>query len=131
MNSVESLTSQLKALGFEEHPHNPHFCSAPGSKLPGVAYLCRKTGTLREYVSLMFYEGKFCEGCYEFFYTEKNTYLPKGRVKVSELLKKGFKDLSGALFRSEKEMLDLVQTDSQYRLTKADDLFNNLLKSKE
>ncbi len=127
MLTNEQLSAQLKALGFEEHPHKPHF----GSELPGVVYLCRKTEKLREYVSLMAYEGTFCEGCYEFFYAEKNTYAPKGKQKNSELVKKGFKDLSGALFRSDKEMLDLVQTDPQYRLTKAETLFNGLLKSKE
>jgi hypothetical protein len=125
--SMEQLQTKLKELGFELHPHVPHF----GSELRGVYYVCRKTGKLHEYVSLMSYEGEFCEGHYEFFYAPKNTYLPKGRTKTSELVKKGFRDLLGALFRSEADMLSLVVSTPEERTTRADKALKELEKQKD
>lgn len=133
----EHFSSLLKSHGFEEHPHvvpdNPklsHF----GYHIPYVFYCFRKTGKLREYVSLTFYpdfSGKFCEGHYEFFYTDKNTYVPKGTNKNSELVKRGFKQLAGFLFRNEVDMLALVNTTPEHRLAKAEEELNTLLKNKE
>ena len=135
--TFQHLSSLLKSHGFEEHPHvvpdNPklsHF----GYHIPYVFYCCRKTGKLHEYVSLTFYPdfaGEFCEGHYEFFYAPKNTYLPKGRTKTSELVKKGFKELVGALFRSEADMLSLVANTSDERVMQADKALKELEKQKD
>lgn len=126
-SSMEQLQDRLKELGFELHPHVPHF----GSELRGVHYVCRKTGKLHEYVALVSYEGEFCEGVYEFFYAPKNTYLPKGRTKASELVKKGFKDLRGALFRSEADMLSLVVSTAEERTALAEKTLKELEKQKD
>lgn len=124
---LDNLCSQLKALGFEGHPHEPHF----GYRLKSVEYLCRKTGKLHEYVSLVSYEGEFCEGVYEFFYAPKNTYLPKGRTKASELVKKGFKDLRGGLFRNEADMLSFVTSTPEERAAFAEKTLKELEKQKD
>ena len=85
-----------------------------GSELCGVYYFFKKRATSWEYVSLVFYEDKFCEAVYELYITEKNTRRPKGTPKASELAKRGYNVLATALARTLEDFKAVVtKTDEQ------------------
>jgi hypothetical protein len=87
-----------------------------GSELHNVHYLIKKRATSWEYVSLVFYEDKFCEAVYELYMAEKNTRRAKGTPKASEFAKKGYNTLLASLPRT---MTDLTTT-----VTKTDEQIN-------
>lgn len=101
-----SLLNELLARGFALHNHKEHF----GCEIPYVDYLYKK-GQTHVYVSLVNYDGKFCEAVYEEYLAPKNTYV-KGKNnkpkpgEYSEFQKKGFEAIALGLFRNEKELLE-------------------------
>ena len=103
-----------------------------GTEIPYVYYVVRKTGGIYDYVSLVFYEGKFCEAAYELYMTEKNTRKPKGVLKQSEMAKKGFASLQSSLIRSFKELEETVHySNCTVIMDKANQLFEILLLSEK
>jgi hypothetical protein len=106
---VQLLTEQ----GFAPHPHHEHFGVKVGQELPGVYYAHRCRLGVHEYVSLVSYEGKFCEAVYEAFAAKKNTYQPKGNVKSAELAKRGFLAVLTGLPRNLPDLTVLVSKSEQ------------------
>jgi hypothetical protein len=98
-----------------------------GMEVEGVYYAVRKREAIYEYVSLMSYEGRFVEACYELFMAEKNTRKPKGMLKYSEMIKRGFSPLAASLPRSLHELAQVVQKTPEEVKAEADRLFAAVL----
>jgi hypothetical protein len=113
----------LNANGFMPADQDKHF----GTVIPYVYYAHKQHGNLREYVSLVSYEGKFVEAVCELYLNEKNTYRPKGTPKQSELAKRGFVSLRSSLVRSYEELVPMVNKTDEQAKEEADRLFALLL----
>jgi hypothetical protein len=82
--------------------------------LPHVYYASRQGEQdglpLFEYVSLVYYDGKFCEAVYESYIAKKNSRAPSGRdekpkgEKYSKFEKSGQKAIFSMLYRNWKEL---------------------------
>lgn len=117
----------LNANGFLPADQMKHF----GSVLPGVYYAYKVRGGIYEYVSLVSYEGRFCEAVYELYMAEKNTFRAKGTPKPSELAKRGFLQLVAALPRTMADLTKYVtKTDAQVK-EEAMKMFNLLLEGEK
>jgi hypothetical protein len=93
----------LTVQGYSQSDHIGDF----GYEIPYVYYALRKRGTVHEYVSLVSYDGKFCEAVYELFMTKKNPYK-KGNLKESEFAKKGMIPLTATLSRSFVDLENII-----------------------
>ncbi len=110
---MKEFVQLLSEQGFAPHSHAEHFGVKQGQELPGVYYAHRCRLGVHEYVSLVSYEGKFCEAVYEAFAAKKNTYQPKGNVKLAELAKRGFLAVLTGLPRSLVDLTTLVAKSEQ------------------
>ena len=102
MNAVELY--YIRQEGFEEADQIKDF----GSVIDGVLYFKRKQDELFYYVSLTYYENKFCEACFEVFMKEKNTRSPKGKMNVVEWQKGGYLPVFQTLLRTDKDVIKMV-----------------------
>lgn len=108
MNSVNRICHIFLTAGFKPEDHIPHF----GSVLSGVNYLRRDF----TYVSIVSYEGEFCEAVYEVYFASKNTRAPKGRdtkgkdVKYSDFQLRGFVPVEMHLLRTEEEIMKILDS---------------------
>ena len=104
---VDSYKQLLTKHGFAEHDHKEHF----GYVIPYVYYASRSAKKLDgfllyEYVSLVSYDGKFCEAVYEAYINKKNSYAGKGKDEklanspYSKFQKSGQKMVDGNIFRN-------------------------------
>jgi hypothetical protein len=115
----------LNANGFVPADQVKHF----GKVIPYVYYAFRVRNGVHEYVSLVFYEGKFVEAVYELYMAEKNTYRVKGTPKQSERAKRGFASLTGSLLRSYETLLSFVTKTDEQAKEEASRMFNLLLQA--
>ena len=96
---MQPYVDLLTQNGFSSADQTKDF----GRELPGVYYAVKKRGSIHEYVSLVSYEGKFCEAVYEVFASEKNPRNPKGNNYLDRA-KRGFDQLLGSLPRSLEDL---------------------------
>ena len=131
----------LARQGFTPRDHVKDF----GFVIPYVHYVCRKRGSIHEYVSLVSYstefmgkkaeeiqkiQGEFCGAVYEIYLAEKNTHK-KGTFKPSEMAKRGFSAVFGALPRSLQELEDYVNKPEAGVKELADRLLAQLLQAEK
>ena len=84
-----------------------------GAEISYVRYLLRKRGTIHEYVSLVSYDGKFCEAVYELYAAEKNVGRAKGNNNLDKA-KRGYDLLLASLPRSMEDLTKYVtKTDAE------------------
>lgn len=101
------LVELFKKNGFEERDEKEQK-DALGGVIPYVFYALRIREGRYQYISLVSYQGEFCEAVWEVFSTKKNTRMPKNKaMKREELEKLGCVAVTLALLRS-KEQLEAI-----------------------
>lgn len=116
----------LEHYGFQPAGQKEDF----GYVIPYVHYALRKRGNIHEYVSLVSYEGEFVEAVYELFIDQKNPYK-KGKLKSSEMAKRGFNGVFYALARSFSDLENLVRKTDTETKELADRLVAQLLQAEK
>lgn len=107
---MANIYQKLILLGFVDHEHVPHF----GSVLRGVDYLYKKVDNCHIYISLVNYDGVFCEAICEKYVALKNTRVKGVNNKpnlgeLSAFHKKGFLPIEVMSFRSENELFEYLK----------------------
>lgn len=123
---MKSYIDLLSRYGYIVRDHVKDF----GQVIPYVYYALRKRGNVHEYVSLVSYEGQFCEAVYELFYAEKNTYK-RSNFKPSESAKRGFTSLLSALPRSFVDLEKQINKTEDEIKESVNKLMDNLLKAEK
>jgi hypothetical protein len=101
----------LNNNGFSDREHLEDFTYV----IPYVYYALRKRGSIHEYVSLVYYDGKFCESVYELFMNKK-TIHKKGASNYLESMKRGQVMVLGGLSRSLSELsMYVTKTESEVK----------------
>ena len=102
----QSMAEQLRALGFTDGDQKKDFDCV----IPYVVYLRRAWAGKFQYVSLISYEGRFCEAVYELFAAAKNTRCKATNRKELERL--GGVAEFAMIYRSLPELLAVVERGS-------------------
>jgi hypothetical protein len=74
--------------------------------IPYMHYFLRKGENVYEYISLVSYEGKFCEAVYEIYLSEKSR--KKGYLKPIESIKRGQSPILCSIHRSLDSLTDCI-----------------------
>lgn len=100
----------LETLGFVNGDMKQDFGDLSLAKY--VKYLMRKvvspSGNRFEYIWLISYEDNVVEIVGEVYAAKKNTYKPKGGVKLEDLIKKGFVPVKLGIIRSHDELVKFL-----------------------
>ena len=98
------LIELVKANGFGPGDQKNDF----GYIIPYVSYFYRLRDGKHEYISLSFYEGKFCESVYQIYLAPKKAKQYNINVKLEELQKQGFIPIHTYILRNKKQIEEKI-----------------------